>query len=143
MASTAALVWAGDALSGAWARQRLAAGPRHLLGPLWLRLAFNAGISFSIGSRWSAVTAIEAVAALAVLLAAWRARPGLPAWGFGLLLGGGVANTADRLISTGGRVTDFVAVGQFPVFNLADVAITAGVIMLVVEVLRGRPLVTR
>jgi signal peptidase II len=46
-----------------------------------------------------------------------------------LQLGGAVGNLIDRL--TLGTVTDFVAIGAFPVFNIADASISVGVLMLV------------
>ena len=46
----------------------------------------------------------------------------------GLLLGGAVGNLIDRLIQ--GYVTDFVSVGSFPVFNIADASISTGVVIL-------------
>ncbi len=126
-----------------WAVRALAGGPRHLAGPVWLRLVSNPGISFSIGARWSLTTVLEAIVALAVVAVAWNARGTLSAVGFGLLTGGGIANTLDHLTSPSGRVSDFIAVGSFPVFNVADVAVTLGAVALIVEVLRGRPLVGR
>jgi signal peptidase II len=66
-----------------------------------------------------------------------QAAPGWPAVGFGLLIGGGVANVVDRLAARPHQVTDFVAVGSFPVFNLADAAITVGFVVLLVTALSG------
>ena len=45
----------------------------------------------------------------------------------GLLLGGAVGNLLDRIFRE--KVTDFIDVGAWPVFNLADTAITVGVIL--------------
>lgn len=54
-----------------------------------------------------------------------------------LLLGGAAGNTIDRLRL--GAVIDFIDVRVWPVFNLADVAVTAGVILLAIHLLaRGR-----
>jgi signal peptidase II len=61
---------------------------------------------------------------------------------YGLLLAGAVGNATDRVLRTGdpgdprffnGHVIDFVAWGNFPRFNLADVAITSGFLLLVVS----------
>jgi signal peptidase II len=60
--------------------------------------------------------------------------------GFGLLLGGGLANVIDRLAANPHQVTDFIALGNFPVFNLADVSITVGFVILIVAALRGEKL---
>jgi signal peptidase II len=81
--------------------------------------------------------------ALVVVVIGLRARPGVAAIGFGLLLGGGLANVIDRLAAQPHRVTDFVALGRFPVFNLADASISAGFIVLVVVALRGEALTAR
>lgn len=70
------------------------------------------------------MVALMALVALLGLLAArrWHA----PAWAAGLALGGAIANLADRLVY--GQVRDFIPLGQVIVFNLADVAIVAGLI---------------
>lgn len=49
-----------------------------------------------------------------------------------LQLGGALGNLVDRI--TIGHVTDFISVGRFPVFNVADSAITIGVIVLILGV---------
>lgn len=47
-------------------------------------------------------------------------------------LGGSVGNLIDRL--TIGHVTDFVSVGNFPVFNIADASITIGVALMILGI---------
>lgn len=49
-----------------------------------------------------------------------------------LQLGGALGNLADRLIQSG-RVTDYLSVGRFPVFNVADAAIFFGVVILLLS----------
>lgn len=133
-----------DALSKAWARHALAAHAVHVLGPLWLRLQYNSGVSFSINSSGPLVTTVVTlVVAAVVLIVGLNANRGLPAVGFGLLIGGGVANVIDRLAASPHQVTDFVAVSSFPVFNVADVAITAGFVVLLTAALRGDRLLGR
>ncbi len=51
-------------------------------------------------------------------------------------LGGALGNLIDRLIQAG-RVTDFISVGQFPVFNVADASISVGVAVLLLSTLIG------
>jgi signal peptidase II len=51
-----------------------------------------------------------------------------------LQLGGAVGNLIDRLLQAG-RVTDFISLGGFPVFNLADASISVGVAILVVTMI--------
>ncbi len=50
----------------------------------------------------------------------------------GLQLGGAAGNLVDRLSM--GRVTDFISIGNFPVFNIADSAISIGVVVLLLGV---------
>ncbi len=135
--ATALVVTCGDALSKAWARRELASHPLHVAGQIWLRLTFNGGVSFSF-ARWGSLTSlVTLLIALGVLVISMRAAPGVATAGFGLLIGGGIANVIDRLAASPHQVTDFIAVGSFPVFNVADASITAGFIVLVVAVLRG------
>jgi len=138
--SVATGVVALDIVSKTWARHVVARHAIHVVGPLWFRLEHNTGLSYSFhGLGWFSSLAIL-VAAVAVVVVAWRARSGAPAWGLGLLVGGGVANLADRATASPPGVTDFVSLGSFPVFNLADAAITIGCVCLLVVLLRGRRL---
>jgi len=137
----ALVVTALDALSKIWARHALRSHAVHVGGGIWLRLQFNSGISFSFNQTRSLLTTIvTVVVALAVVAVGLRARRGLATIGFGLLIGGGVANVVDRLSARPHQVTDFIALGSFPVFNAADVAITAGFITLLVAALTGEKL---
>ena len=62
------------------------------------------------------------------------------AFAYGLVLGGAVGNALDRVFRPPGfpegAVVDFVAVGRFPVFNVADSGITVGAVLLIVLLLR-------
>lgn len=91
----------------------------------------NPGIAFGlrIPSPWQEILILAAL--VLVLLIALRARSALARVGYGLVLGGALANVIDRFGD--GRVTDYVAVGTFPVFNLPDSCITVGVLLLLVE----------
>jgi signal peptidase II len=133
-----------DVVTKAWARHTLVTHSVRLFGGVWLRLQFNSGVSFSINQSGPLVTSIiTAIIATVVVVVGLRANAGAPAVGFGFLLGGGVANLADRLISTPHRVTDFISLGAFPVFNLADVSITSGFIILFIAAMRGDRLLKR
>ncbi|CAN5552117.1 hypothetical protein BH10ACT1_BH10ACT1_13020 [soil metagenome] len=79
---------------------------------------------------------------VAVGLAAWTvvvlAQPGVggaAALGLGLLVGGVASNVADRIRH--GGVVDLIAVGWWPVFNLADAAIVAGALVVLASVVAG------
>jgi signal peptidase II len=98
----------------------------------------NRGIAFGMFSGGGALLVIFAVAALVALLVFFvrhRDRPlvWLPT---GLLIGGAAGNLIDR--TREGAVTDFLDFPAWPAFNLADVAITFGVLTLL-YVLEGPP----
>lgn len=142
--AVALVVSALDAGTKVWARHDLASHAVHVVGFVWLRVQYNAGVSFSIndsGPLW--VTIVTVVIALAVVVVGINAQKGLATAGFGLLIGGGVANAIDRLAASPHRVTDFIAVSSFPVFNVADAAITLGFLLLMVAALRGEKLLAR
>ncbi len=137
-------VLALDSLSKSWARRHLVGSGRHIVGPLWLRLTYNSGISFSFNAAGPVVTTVVTLMiVLALSFVALQAAPGLATVGFGLLLGGGVSNQIDRLAHVPHRVTDFISVGWFPVFNVADAAVTVGFVSLFIALLRGSRLVER
>jgi len=142
---TVALVVAAiDAATKYWARHDLVARSVHVVGDVWLRLQFNSGISFSINQSGPLLTTVATLlVAVAVVVVGLQAARGAPTVGFGLLLGGGVAHVIDRLAATPHKVTDFIAVASFPDFNVADVAITCGFIVLLVAALRGDRLLAR
>jgi signal peptidase II len=140
----ALVVTAIDAATKAWARHDLAHHSVQVVGFIWLRLEYNSGISFSINSSGPIVTTvITLVITVLVLLVGVNANKGLPTIGFGLLIGGGVANVIDRLAANPHQVTDFIAVSTFPVFNVADIAITLGFIALMIAAVRGERLMAR
>jgi signal peptidase II len=134
----ALVVTALDAVTKVWARSALAGRDVHVGGAVWLRLQYNSGISFSFNRSGPLVTTVVTVIISAiVIVVSLNASPGVPTAGFGLLLGGGIANVIDRLAANPHQVTDFVALGSFPVFNLADASITAGFVVLIVAALQG------
>ena len=108
----------------------LPGNPVEIAGPLTLRLIHNPGVAFGVGGSLPApvVIALTGVAVAALAVMAWRGGM-QPAGAAGLVVGGGVANLADRL--TGGSVVDMFDLGWWPVFNLADVLLLTGVGLIV------------
>lgn len=140
----ALIVTALDAVTKAWARYALANGDVHVAGSVWLRLQYNSGMSFSFNRSGPLLTTVVTVViATVAMVVGLNASPGVATAGFGLLLGGGIANVVDRLAANPHQVTDFIALGSFPVFNLADASITAGFVVLLVASLQGQRLVGR
>lgn len=114
----------------------------RIAGGVRLIRRFNTGMAFSQGSGSGAVTWIVGV--VIVVLAAWVLRtlwrvpgsPGAPTKPFaaalGGLLGGAIGNKVDRLVRHGGAVVDFIDVGFWPVFNVADSALCVACVVLIV-----------
>jgi signal peptidase II len=128
-----------DQASKAWIVAHVALYRSIVLLPvLDITHVYNRGAAFSFlngASGWQRwVFAALAVIVSVVLLAALRQverRAWLTACGFALILGGAVGNLIDRLRA--GQVVDFVNVHwqahYFPTFNLADSAISVGVVL--------------
>ena len=99
----------------------------------------NKGVAFGIGGDISAVfigATIVVLLGFLVFLAA-RSRSGWLVWvPAALLIGGALGNLADRVRD--GAVTDFIDLPLWPTFNLADVAIVVGVLLLLLDVERSR-----
>jgi signal peptidase II len=107
-----------------------------LVGPLTLTNVHNRGVAFGLAGGSGDGLALLTVAALGLILflfARMADRRGM--WvAVGLVAGGAFGNLADRIRA--GAVTDFIDLPGWPAFNLADVAITAGVALLALALLR-------
>lgn len=124
------------------------ANPVPILPGLFdLQLVFNPGAAFSMfqGARWMFIL----VSGLAVVFLPWYLaslfRQGETDWvhpaGLGLVMGGAVGNAIDRIFRHEGLVVDFFHAfwrdRHFPVFNVADSAITVGIGLLLIWSLFG------
>jgi signal peptidase II len=142
-ASVALAAGAADQLFKSWAIEVLQSSPvqKIVLAPYFdMVMAWNRGISYGLlrqdgdFGRWILVAvSLGAAVALAIWIAQQESR--LPALSLGLIIGGAVGNAIDRIRF--GAVADFFSfhVGSFHwyIFNLADVAIVAGVAGLLLE----------
>jgi signal peptidase II len=138
-AFVASAVIVADQLTKSWARHALAAHKEHFFASVYLLLTYNSGAAFSLGS--GAVPVIEAVAIALVAALFWlsghiakRGAGSALTVGFGLVAGGALSNLGDRFFRHDhGAVVDFVQlVSWWPVFNLADAAITIGAVTVAV-----------
>jgi len=102
-----------------------------------LRFIYNEGIvfgmKFGFASGWALILVSSAMALLLIayfFLSSYDDPPGLVA--LGLIAGGALGNLSDRIFN--GRVVDFIECGiknlTWPVFNIADIGITCGAILL-------------
>lgn len=109
----------------------------HLVGITNVR---NSGAAFGLAPTFALLFLIASVV-VTIGLVAYVARTSSPFWTdavLGLVLGGTAGNGFDRLVY--GTVTDFVNVHFWPVFNVADSAISIGVTILILgQLLRRNP----
>lgn len=112
-----------------------------------LTLVYNEGAAFSFlanAGGWQQYLFSGLALLVSLVLLAWlrsmQTHERLTAWAVALILGGAVGNLVDRLAY--GRVVDFLQWHwerhYFPSFNLADSAITLGVILLLIDALVGK-----
>jgi signal peptidase II len=117
--------------------------PVNVIGSLLrLELVRNPGAAFSTGTSYTLVLSVIAVVAAAVVIRFGR-RLGDRTWAvaLGLLLAGVCGNLTDRVFRSPGvmrgHVVDFLALPHWPIFNVADMLIDAGVILILVQTWRG------
>jgi signal peptidase II len=128
-----------------WAAERFLSGgrPHEVFGDLLqFRLTYNPGAAFSVGTGYTIVLTVIALVVIAVCLSL-ASRLGSTSWAvaLGLLLGGAVGNVTDRITRAPapfrGHVVDFIELPNWPVFNIADSAISMAAVLFVALSLRG------
>ncbi|AVM00973.1 signal peptidase II [Gordonia iterans] len=144
LALIAVVIYLADLLTKTLAVRYLdPAAPTEIIGDVvTLRLIRNSGAAFSMATGYTWVLTIIALAVV-VAIVKFSGRLGSTAWaiGLGLVLGGALGNLTDRFFREPGpmrgHVVDFVSVGWWPVFNVADSAVVCGAVLLVVLTLLG------
>lgn len=133
-----------DQITKVWAVDRLTGSdPIDIIpGLLEFRLIYNPGAAFSIGTGRTWIFTILATIVIAfVLWQAQQVRSAGWAWALGLLVGGAGGNLIDRLVRepsfAQGHVVDFIALPNFPVFNIADIGVTTAAILIAILSWRG------
>ena len=138
-AAVVAAVVAVDQVTKALVRDQIPRGDRRgLLPGIELVHVRNRGIAFGLLDGRSVLLTVLVGGALALLLAYFALHADRPLlWlATGLLLGGALGNLLDRLRDE--AVTDFIDLPLWPAFNVADMAITAGVLVLLAAMESGR-----
>jgi signal peptidase II len=138
-AALCALVVALDQGAKALVEASLVPGQHvDVAGPLGLTLSRNRGVAFGLASGGGGALIAVTLAVLALVLLLFARNPARPRmWvAVGLLAGGALGNLTDRLRAD--AVTDYVDLRllSWPPFNLADVSITVGVLLLVTIYIR-------
>lgn len=140
--AVAMLVVILDQFTKAWALRALVDRDIHLIWTLQLNLAFNTGMAFSRGRGLGPVIGVFALVIVVVLLVRLGREGGrLATVATGLVVGGAIGNICDRLFRGDawlhGAVVDFIDLQWFPIFNIADMAITVGGSLLVLTAVVG------
>lgn len=142
----ALIVLSADQMSKAWAIENIPLGTTYpiLPPPLgdWFVLTHikNSGAAFGLFPQLGLVFTFIALIVSLVIVAYYRSIPEgqwLVRFSLGMQLGGAIGNLIDRLRF--GAVTDLLYVRPFPVFNIADASIVAGVGLLMFHLWRTSP----
>jgi signal peptidase II len=129
-----------DQLSKSWAVRNVSGRDIDVIWTLRFNLAYNSGASFSMGEGWGRWIALVAVLIVALLI--WQGltvRTRLAAVALAMIVGGALGNVVDRALRDGrggflgGSVVDFIDFQWWPVFNVADMGVVVGAILLVVS----------
>jgi signal peptidase II len=131
-----------DQLTKHWALNRLS-GDRtiDLVGSFRINLAFNRGMAFSQATGAGPVIgALGFVIVIVIVLWLRRSATGVAAVAAGMIVGGAIGNLIDRLFRgeawLRGAVVDFIDLQWFPIFNIADSAISIGAVLMILASFR-------
>ncbi len=152
LAGTAVGIVLIDQVTKAWAVAHLQPriesdeGPLYIIDPL-LRLTYveNTGAAWGMGAGYTWIFTIVAVV-VGIVIVRFARTITSRAWALALggLLGGLLGNLIDRLTRPPGpglgSVVDFIGLPNFPVFNVADMAITCSAVAMIILAWRGIPL---
>ena len=137
LAGVAIVTFAADQLSKYLIRKTLD------IGESWPQEGFfrithgtNTGTAFGLFPDQTLLLTIASVVAIGFIIYFYRAHSGQTWFSgltVGLLLGGAFGNLVDRVVA--GKVTDFIGVGPWPIFNVADSAVVVGIALLVASMI--------
>lgn len=132
-----------DQVTKAWALSHLADGHvDHVVWTLQFNLSFNSGMAFGQAQGWGPFIAVLATLVIVAFVLSIKASDGrMSAMAVGCIVGGATGNLIDRLFRDEawlrGRVVDFIDFQWFPIFNVADMCINVGGVLLVLGYLRS------
>ena len=137
----AAAVVLVDQLTKHWAVNNLQDRNVDVIGSLRFNLAYNTGMAFSKGTGIGPVIGVVALlVVVGLLISIGRTSSPLYTPAVGLIIGGALGNVVDRLFRSPGwfrgGVVDFIDVQWWPIFNVADIAVTVGGTLLLLSTLR-------
>lgn len=137
LAATVAIILASDQITKAIIRANLELGESWPMdGFFRITHGVNTGSAFGLFQGYTTILTVASVAAIGFIIYFYRTQTEsnlVTRFTTGLLLGGAIGNLIDRLAA--GEVTDFIDIGRWPIFNLADSSIVVGMILLVATLL--------
>lgn len=154
--SSTVFIWASalsifflDYLTKYLAITNFSQGPRQIFGNfLQFTLVKNSGAAFGVGTGFTIGFSLFAVAVVAVVIR-YSTQIKVRSWVIttGLLLGGALGNLADRIFREPaflqGHVIDWIKIPNWPVFNIADMAIIFAALSGFILTVRNIPPITR
>ena len=143
----AAVLFVLDQVTKHWAEANLVEGQsRPFIGELLqLTLLYNSGAAWGMGASITPVVTVLqlAIAVSAIIFAMRVVRSPWYTVALGLVIGGALGNIHDRLLRAPGPfrgwVVDFLQLPRWPIFNVADMAVVAGALLIVLISLLGLP----
>lgn len=133
-----------DLVTKRWASIEFATRPREVIaGFLGFTFTENPGSALSLFPDAGAFLGVAAIlVALGVLYALRKERPFLEVVAFGLIVAGASGNLVDRIFRgpglLDGKVIDWINLWWIPTFNVADMAVTFSVALLLIQAWRTR-----
>lgn len=119
-----------------------ALGPGEVIGgsfPIYFQLTFNEGAAFGLPVPWWVFPIVTVLVVVLVVRNLPESNSLLDPFAYGLLLAGALGNITDRLLREDpeglgrGEVVDFIASDVWPTFNVADICITTGFVLLMIS----------
>ena len=116
----------------------------HVAGTLQFNLAFNRGMAFSQAQGLGPIIGVVALLVIVgLLISVGRATSRFYPLAVGLIIGGALGNVIDRVFRGEGwfrgGVVDFIDVQWWPIFNVADIAVSVGGVLLLLTSLTAPP----
>jgi signal peptidase II len=146
---TAWTIWLFDYATKTWALSNFSSDPQPVIGTLLhFTLIKNSGAAFSFASGFTLAFSLLAVAVIATIVR-YAARITSRGWltCAGLLLGGVLGNLTDRIFREPGfflgHVIDWIQIPNWPVFNIADIAISTAALLAFIQTMRSVPPITQ
>jgi signal peptidase II len=146
---TAWTIWLFDYVTKTWALSNFSSDPQPAIGTLLqFTLLKNSGAAFSVASGFTLIFSLLAVAVIATIVR-YAARITSRGWltCAGLLLGGVLGNLTDRIFREPGfflgHVIDWIQIPNWPVFNIADIAISTAALLAFIQTMRNVPPITQ